>query len=375
MKKRNRFFEKILLLICMSGLLAGCGKKDSFVDNGQEESKSTGMLWVASLNATTYGSRGVFCDESNYIYFLDAATGVSDIICDDATCSHTKEKCSAYFDGVTYTALYGEHLLLVTAHGADKVGDMYLYEADVNGTNRRKLAYLGNMQLIFQLLFTEDFIVIAYCNSYDENLEPMEEFQSGIYVYDRKTNCGEVIWEKKALDSMVPKFVYHDNEVYFYSIYYDVTPEELPDYVENGTYTEAPLCVELCRVNVKDKTVSLIQENLEDTGSLAVCQNRVWYSCEDALWYYDIVTGEKGEALSQTMQALDAFGLDELLLRKGSDYFVYHPDTGLRKIATRENIGITAVFPDITYALDYNTETGNGETVYWNTKDFLCPEN
>ncbi len=371
MKKWYKKIKKIMVLLCMLCLCSGCNKEGEESTNIQHQ-QNDDALWVAPMSSKTYGREGMFYNKSNFIYFMDAATGESDIICDDAKCTHEKGECSAYFDGITYVALNGDKLLLVTGEGADKAGDMYLYEADVNGTHRKKLSYLGNMQAIWQVMFTEEVIVISYRNAYDENMEPMDENIAGIYVYDRVNETGEVLWQKQAYNAITSEFVYYRDTVYFYVFYYDVTTEEL---LKNGTqsdFVKERAKAELCSINRKDKSFAVIQEDSEE--GFDICQNKLWFSYEDAIWYYDISTGEKGIGLDRAMRIDPSYGTDRLLMRDDKDYYTYYsfaPNGELIKNGTKDMVSATVIYPEITWAQNYNTPTGNGEVIYWDTEEFV----
>lgn len=378
MKKWSKDIKKIMVFLCMLFLCSGCaskGKESMDTKQRHEENETVlqeDVLWVAPMGSATYGREGMFFCKSNFIYFLDAATGESDIICDDINCTHEREKCSAYFDGITYVALNGDKLLIVTEDGADKTGDMYLCEADVNGTNRKELAHFGNLQSIWKIMITEEVIIISYYNSYDENMEPMDENIAGIYVYDRIKGKGEVLWEKQAYNAVASEFVYDKDEIYFYTFYYDITIDELLQYGAQSDFITERKKAELCRVNRNDKSFSVIQEDCEE--KFDICQDKLWFSYKDAVWYYDVNTGEKGKGLDRAMRIIPSYGVNQVLMRDGKEYYTYYsfiPDNQLKKNGTKDMVGIKVIYPEITWALNYDTPTGNGEVIYWNTDEFI----
>lgn len=377
MGKWLKEMKKIVVLLCLLCLCAGCNKKEEpgadIQQNGDaQKAINDDALWVAQMISETYGREGMFYTEHNRIYFTDAVTGESEIICDNAACTHGREECSAYFDGITYVALNGDKLLLVTGEGAEKAGDMYLYEADVNGTNRKKLANLGNMQSIWQVMFQEDVIIISFFNSYDDNMEPMEENIAGIYVYDLNSNTGEVLWQKQAYNAIASEFVYYKDIVYFYVFYYDITVEELLQHGAQSDFAKERRKAELCSVNRKDKNFSVIQE---DAGEgFDICQNKLWFSHNDALWYYDITTGEKGIELNKAVRIETSYGTDVVMFRDGKAYYTYYtyvPGGELIKNGKKDKILPAVIYPEITWALDYDTPTGAGELITWNTDEFI----
>lgn len=389
--------KKWLMLLFVLCLFAGCNKQEDVAgDNGQEQigqpTQAVGqpdatvipgtgqmvttdgdkILWTSYLGTRTYGREGSFYSENNRIYFLDAATGESDIICGDATCTHKREECSAYFDGVSYVALEGDHLLIVTTYGGDNGWDMQLYTADVDGSNRKHVAELGFMLSIYQVIFTEDKIIASFWNSVDENMAPMDENYAGIYVFDRKTNTGEVVWSKKAFNAIAAKLNYYNDVVYFDAFYFDVTMDEVAEYGQQSNYLEERKKYELCALDLTDKSVTVIQEGGWNTFS--VCGGKVWFDLEEALWSYDIATGEKKKEFNKELMIEPSYGTDRLLARDAVNYYTYYtytPDEGLVKNGIKNQVMASAVFPEITWAMNYNTPTGNGGVIYWDTEEFM----
>lgn len=397
MKRFWNLVMKVLLLLCMLCLLTGCNKQDEAENTGdtrnvgttetpggdtwQEqnvqnhpvaESENNEVLWTNSLGTRTYGREGSFYNESNRVYFLDAATGEADIICDDITCDHKSKECSARFEGVTYTALEDDHLILVTSHGEDYLWNLAVYEADVNGGNRKKLGDFGTMLSVHQMLFMEDKIIASYWNDMDENLEPMDENRASIAIYDRKTNTSKVVWEKQALNAITSDLQYYNDVVYFSVFYFDVTMEEVTQYGERSDFVTDRQRFELHALNLKDGSDTLIHEG--DWESFDICQDKVWFADAEGLWSYNIATGEKQKELDKEFMVMQCYVPDKLLLRDKKDYWIYYtytPGGELIKNGTKAQVITSVAYPELTWAMDYNTPTGNGQVIYWNTAEFM----
>lgn len=390
MKRFWSTVTRVLLLLFMLCLLTGCNKQNEAENTGDTENVGTTetpgedtrqeqsgiqkdeVLWTNSLGTRTYGREGSFYSESNRVCFLDSATGETGIICDDITCDHKSRECSAYFEGVTYTALEDDHLILVTSHGGDSLWELSVYEADVNGSNRKKLGSFGTMLSVYQMLFMEDKIIASYWNNMDENLEPMDENRACIAVYDRKTNTSKVVWEKQALNAITSDIQYYNDVVYFSVFYFDVTMEEVTQYGERSDFVTDRQRFELHALNLKDGSDTLIHEG--DWESFDICQDKVWFSDAEGLWSCDIVTGEKQKELDKEFMVMQCYVPDKLLLRDKKDYWIYYtytPGGELIKNGTKAQVITSVAYPELTWAMDYNTPTGNGQVIYWNTAEFM----
>ncbi len=392
MKKRLETVKKIGIVLCLFFMLTGCNRPDASEGKQQQEHQDTedgtngeqnennqsgveekrDFFWVSNLTGRTFGSDGVFYAKSGFLYFLDAQTSVDDIICDDATCNHKKGKCTAHFEALqTFAALEDDHLLVVTDYGSDKIGDMYLYETGVNGGDRKEVAYLANMQGIYQVIFSDEYIIATYYNNYDDNMTPIEENIARIYVYDREKKSGEIVWENRRVNALVPSIAYADGKVYFYSFYIDATIEEVLEYGYKSSYVDERARWEFCSVDISDKTVRVIHEGLEDTGSISVCHDTIFFSDMGKLWMYNIATEEVSVLTEKQFRLSGSYGTDWQLLQDGNEYFTCTPNGVLTKAGIRENVGVQAVFPEVMYAFDYNTSDGNGVLTHWGTKEFL----
>ena len=362
-----------VVLLGMCCLLAGCkGKGEAGNDAAAGETASE-VLWSSQLTSQTYGKEGSFYSEHNRVHFLDAATGESAIICDEVACDHESRDCAAYFDGICYATLEGDHLLMVTSHDSNLLWEYSVFETEVNGTNRKKLGDFGIMQSVYQVLFTEDNIIASYYNSVDENLEPMDESRAGIMVYDRKTNTSRVLWEKQAFNAIAGDIQYHEGKVYFSVFYYDVTMEELEQYGEQRELLDDRTCFELYSLDLEDGSSVLIQDG--DWETFDICQGRIWYDFEGSLWSYEIATGKKQKEQDRNFRVMQCYVPDKLVLRdreNSGDYYTYAPGGDYRKLGTKKDVLVSVVYPDITWAMNYNTPTGNGEVVFWNTEEFLA---
>lgn len=352
--KMVKLFVKgvILVLICT---LFGCG--------GQQKQEESPLFWIDDFTGITYSQQGAFYYESGLVHFLDVQNGTDSFICDDSLCNHNGGKgsvCSAYISATVLSAIFEEdHLLLVTDYGAHRVGELSLYQTDTDGSNRKQIASLGNMQCILDLQITEEVIVLAYYNNYSANMMPLDKDQTGIYVYNREEKKGEFVWSLEGHNARVSNAFYKDNVVYFWYFHYG-----------NGENPEKQRIDQLCMLNLETREVTVIEEGLDDGECICVWNDKILYPYQNEVWQYNTVTGEKSLAVNQKLVPLSCYFTEWMLLRNGSEYYAYNGDE-LRKIADYDKIGVMAAYPNVIYGYNYNTENGRGVKVYWTFEDFL----
>lgn len=260
--------------------------------------------------------------------------------------------------------------MLLTDYGNEKFGDKFLYEASVNGENRKQIAAFENVQQVMRALFYEDKIVFAYWNDYDENLEPLDTSEAGIYVYDRESNAGKKVWSHEKWNARILSLVYYEDAVYFNSLYSDLTKEEVTEHGDDYDYLDAHRHQDFCRVDLVTGEFRVICEDVEDITSLSVCDGWLFYNKDGVLYSYNTQTEEVKE-LGTAVWQLPTFLDDQTVFRNMFDFYLYSDKKGMKGLGTQESFIPVAVFPEVTYAYNYATETGNGELVYLKTEDFL----
>lgn len=352
---------KVILFLCITLCLAGCGKQET------EPVKE----WFGETRDISYGEQGLIAGQ-DALYFLERETGTMELICTDATCDHGKE-CSAYFSDVIQmkASIEGEKLLLVTDYLADKLGALYLYEAELDGSNRKELAYLGNMQNGFQFMFLEDYIVFDFWNNYNEDMVPLEEDVAGVYMYNKRTGEGNVVWRIEGLNARIPGMAYWNDEVYFFSFYVDGEIDESMTQDEMREYMESHQKNQFCKLSLTDGSIEVLDDAAGNFFGAAAMEGKVFCNYDFQLYVYDTDTGERTLFSEEDYRPLESLLGDKVVFWKNSEYYVYSEEEGMQSVGTLENCSVLAVFPTVVYAERYISDTYAMEYVYYDTEDFL----
>lgn len=197
---------------------------------------------------TSYSDLGItrFIDD-DLLQFSDAATGKKIVLCDKPNCKHDNNECNANFkDHAVYlSAIYNDRLFIVIE---EEDRNFVLYEADVNGNNRKEIVSLGKLQGSFDYLIIDNYLVMQYSKTYDmENtdsiaMELLEEPISGIAIINLKEQEVDYIPEKVDYEGGIQRIHMYEDKVYYSYLYMDIEYDFLDfenidfDYVADHTF-------------------------------------------------------------------------------------------------------------------------------------------
>ena len=371
MKAKWKYYICRVLLFLAGISLTGCAEK--------KDEESAGTYWILNGDLRTYGEQGVFYQENGYLHFMDTASGLDVTVCDKPECSHSRAECPAYFEGRVHGAFWeGSKLYLLTDYGANRFGELYLYEASVDGEDRKKIAELGEAQHVFYAVFTEQYIVFSYWNQYDENMKELPQDQIGVRLYDRGTGeCREIL-SREGWNARTYQLDLVGDEIYVSCFYYDLIAEEVLAHETDQDYMRQHLKHELLRADVEGKEIVSLLQGVSDTADVqAVCEAGVFYAADGRLYLLDAETGVSRD-IGESMMGYPSFS------EKGSLFGVYDSNTGetsyylyemeeeeLRLITKMQGYIPTIVFENVFYAYDYHTDDGNGVLAFCRTGDFF----
>lgn len=319
--------------------------------------------WFLTYNSDSYSSLGRLYADNCYLHFLDASTGEEQLICDDATCKHKRDECSACFSLIVQGIVEKGKLLLITNYDADRFGELYLYEAALNGSQRRQIARLSdNVQFIMGAAVTDDHIAIAYYNSYDENGEQTDEPTAGILLYDRTSGKSSDIvqitmWNARL---MYPTII--GNRVYYEYMGFNIDREDAIAHAEDQDFYQERMVLRLAACSMDGNAEDIAE--IDDFNPLMLHNDCLLYTAAGQLYGYNVESKES-EILEEAMRVLPGDGKEGIYL---TDYDSQRQCTTLyRYDGTVQYVGeytnewnISAVFEGVIYALHYDGEINSG---------------
>lgn len=349
--------------------LYGCGKKGAAVSTD----------WYCTYNNDSYSDSGYFYYDNNFIRYADVESKQDVLICDNPDCRHNKSSCSAAFDATfMHGIIYEDNkLYFISNYEADKLGVINFYQSDVNGENRKKLGTFENIQYIQGVQYYDNYILIIFINSFDDNLEDMDQREAGVYLYDRVENRGKVLFLEKATDACINSVAVIDDTVYFTYFYNELESEQIMEYATNPDYIWNYAHSDLYSVQLEGDKAEKLITNADSNGYIKGKGDRLFYFKDDIFYMYDVPNEEETIIFNNELTTVPTFDNIPTVFRgydsetKEHIYYQYEDKNSIKEIGrSATDFSPIAVFHDVTYVW-YFGEDGNGSRGFFKTDDFL----
>ncbi len=235
----------ILLLAVGGYLLFFTGGREKIVEEKVESKTLFG-----------YTKNGVLFCVDDILRFADAKSGNCVVLCDKPNCQHSevqddidKQTCNAVVPMNAFLpTIYHNKLYFVYRDGVNKVR---VYKADSNGGNRSVLAYLDNVQFVYNGAYEGNYLLCAYSNNYDYGTEELngltlEKPITGLAVIDLETGKVIRVPEKVDYGATIFKQHYDKDRIYYGCLSMDIKIDyekldlslpESSDYVDQHLFT------------------------------------------------------------------------------------------------------------------------------------------
>jgi hypothetical protein len=362
--KLNKVRGKLICLaeVIVIALLSGCNAKTEY----------NNYSWMFDYTGKAYSSAGILHDENGYLYYFDAETNQDELLCNNPSCEHKKETCSAYFEA-TYTSgiIENDKLLLITKYGAENYGDICIYTTDLDGSDRKKIEEFNNIQVIEDTYIDSDYVILSYYNQYDENMEEMELPESGIYVYDRNTGTGKKLVNIKMWNSRIPRFALVDDTLYFSFLGYEITKEDAILHEEDFDFFEENKVSAIYSVALDEGSELNEIISCDDVYNMLTGCSYIVYDKAETMYVYSIAENISTE-ISGSMNAVSTDNTDGLYLteynseEKCRELFFYNYESGELRDCGRlkDDIILDEVSGDTFYVLKIQQESSDEEDVF-----------
>lgn len=246
--KRSKMILLIgAVVVIAAGVVGGslwAKQKNSGQKNVTNTSSSgeTDKVYEASLYGGSYNDEGRLYDQEGLIYFWDAKTDKTGVVCRKANCehvsysSHADSECDAAFPETGAVFALEDHLYLfgqVTKDTDSSFPDYTLYRAKKDGSGRQKIAAIADSkQRTYTVLkYDRDYIVMQYIQNYAQedangNQSGKDEVAFGYTVYSLKDGkIYEITLDKQDLSRILShvSFTIQKDVLYMSYLGYDNT--------------------------------------------------------------------------------------------------------------------------------------------------------
>lgn len=323
------------------------------------------------FGGASYSNDGIFWYGEEGISYQDAVSGKAMTICTKAGCNHQDKDCPAIVDGGAEGIIYFDDKINYIDSEETENRGLNLRQCDVNGENRKKIAFFSGIQQATALCYTENEVVVGYMNSMDlKKREQVDYREAGVYLYDRKTKKGKKLFQETSWNNIILSINIIDGMIYFSRSYNPMTEKDAMNHTGDEVVKEE---LRLCRMPVQGGKVEVIDNQINNSiAGVAKVGDEIVYSSAEGLQAYSQKTGKKktvvkGDNISfvtnflSQEQAIFLKSADE---QKNTAYYSYKKGGKVEKMGETD-IALLVSFDDTTYGMK---DSGKGQYSILETK-------
>lgn len=374
-----------VMLICLfASVFAGCANNSDADARSELFANST---WYYDEFGDVVGNAGVFyLDSSGYLRFFDGESGADVSICDRANCQHDTEDCAAYFDASVLIPLPAtDGLQLVTDMDASNLGELSLYECSLNGQNRKEIVrFSQQMQFISDAVWTDEYIVLAYHNMYDQDYNNLTQDQAGIFIYDRQNQRGSTVWSIEGhqvsvagleleADHLYFSFGYTDyDDEQFYKLFDEGDTETLIEGIHTEEYRLAINTGDCESIPVENVETVRLSDDAKGAYVIAKDQSiKYWSDISTSQDREEVELFQSGASFLKSDVAYTQFFSVYDGMAETYTYYKYDEETEtLEQIGDMTSYIVSMIFSEKVYVWDCNTEDGSSVRGVLSYEDF-----
>lgn len=288
-KSRKKWMAGIGIgVVCIVALIVGirhyCANKADSVLAGMETEDD-----IVCKNGFQYMKTGMLYCSGDFIRFCDNESGQDGLICTDKNCSHgkgSKSECGARINaGVCGGVIKrGDSLYYIADEESGDMGKCFLFSANLEGKDRKKLAELTQMDLISDVICHDNKIYISYKETpFDEKAEEA----AGVYVYDLESGKGKKLFYLKGTNTDIYGMVFGEKDLYVSYAYSTASKEEILENRTDETFEETHRKMLVTRIDVTTGEQIKSFEGHAGNSTLLYVDGKVFYSVDQKPCYYD----------------------------------------------------------------------------------------
>ena len=309
MKKIKRRYLLIIFLafIFVSGIILLVLKQNNHGNTDEEY-----IYDIVSPECNYSEHTVLYLDDSGILHLIETTSGKDMVYCDRPNCAHEgvshnneNPSCPAAFWGLNKSGLvlYNEHLYFTgNMTNEDGLKTQYLYEMDLNGENRKKVATLEGVQDIRYVLYRDGYVIGAYCNRSEINDEGQiindNKPEAGIFVINLD-NYKVYMGDKITGEQVNITGIYYEEGTIYYSVIHfgdDVTELMVGGAAEDDfeSFIYENMLYEIYRYDIANKDTALVK-SFDHISDLQLIDGDAYYVSKEGYFVFDKRSGETKE--------------------------------------------------------------------------------
>ncbi len=192
---------------------------------------------VVSVFNQTFNNDGILFEKNGLLHFVDAKSGKDIVLCDKPNCPHESYSfgnpnpvCNAAINGAFMNgyAIYGDRLYFVAQTDGKGIFNKEVYQADVNGANRKRIAELENVEFIENVTYVDEYLLVPYITQNDPD-SPNVELEKpivGMAAINLSTYEVTYIPTKEGYNPSIWQAHEYKGEFYYIYTYLDIKTNE-----------------------------------------------------------------------------------------------------------------------------------------------------
>ncbi|HKM33856.1 MAG TPA: hypothetical protein VJY54_03835 [Lachnospiraceae bacterium] len=230
-KRKHIVFTLLLQLFAFS--MCACD-----ISNQKTESNHFDRTEIFISRLETYNDIGMtHIDGRNILHFYDPESNNAIALCAKPNCEHLGESrnnpnptCDAYVQGTVFgPAIINNKLyyLVSPPYTQDNPNGYYhqeFYQADVNGTNREKIAEVDDIPGFYMGIYENGYLACTYMNDSDVSGASLEKQEAGICLLNLDTKKLNRIYKRDHYEGCIHDVMIRNGKLYYI---YTYTTEKL----------------------------------------------------------------------------------------------------------------------------------------------------
>ncbi len=185
----------------------------------------------------TFHKDGILFEKNGLLHFIDAKSGKDIVLCDKPNCPHTgsavnspQPTCNAAIDGICMDGygIYRGQLYFISQTDSGGIFNKEIYQADVNGANRKRIAELENVEFIENVTYVDEYLLVPYITQNDPD-SPNVELEKpivGMAAINLSTYEVTYIPTKEGYNPSIWQAHEYKGEFYYIYTYLDIKTNE-----------------------------------------------------------------------------------------------------------------------------------------------------